>query len=150
MARLLKYYALMLLVGALFGNAPAWAKRKVNASMLGSSAVGKTTLLRQLKGSAFTPVGIATIGFDFFKYTTVIDLDDYEFMILDTPGLMRFRSAIPNIVKSHLDLVILVFDVSDRHTFEELDFFKGLAHSMRPQAPVLIVGNQIDSSSREV
>lgn len=121
--------------------------------VLGSSNVGKTSLIQRYRTDTFSPTHISTMGVACeFVSLTVGDVV-IKIRISDTAGQDRFRS----IAESHLPTakgILILFDVTDAESFAHV---AELAASVREKAPrvyaqglVLLVGNKVDRTSRRV
>ena len=119
--------------------------------VIGSSGVGKTAILKRLVDNVFTGESQSTIGVEFI--TTSIDVDgtSVKLQIWDTAGQERFRSIAKAYFRSAIG-VILVFDLSDRKSFEDLNQWLSDVHTLcDPNAVVTLIGNKSDLvSSRTV
>ena len=121
-----------------------------NVVIIGSSGVGKTAILKRLFEDTFSTDDPPTIGVDY--YYTMIDVDGQQvkFDIYDTAGQKRFRSIIPNYLRIAVG-VILVFDLTDRETFDDITMWLNEAHNCcDPKAAMLLIGNKSDLSTNRV
>ncbi|KAF9945587.1 hypothetical protein BGZ65_010588 [Modicella reniformis] len=120
--------------------------------LIGSSGTGKSSLLtRFVDGVFLAPDEIsATIGVDI----KVIDVEGkkYKLTIWDTAGQERFRTLTSSYYRGAQG-VILVYDVSNRDSFNDLQtWFNELdTYCSSKEVVRMIVGNKVDKeSSREV
>jgi small GTP-binding protein len=112
--------------------------------VIGSSGVGKTAILKRLVDDVFTAESQTTIGVEFLA--TDIDLDGVtiKLQIWDTAGQERFRSIAKAYFRSAVG-VILVFDLADRRSFDDLNRWLSDVHSLcDPNAEVTLIGNKSD------
>ena len=88
--------------------------------ILGSSKVGKTSIIHRYFKNEYNEENISTIGIDhnnrFYKFWESKIRIDY----IDTAGQEVFRAIAANYLKK-ADGVILVFDITQRDTFELVD-----------------------------
>ncbi|KAJ3381335.1 Ras- protein Rab-18-B [Lobulomyces angularis] len=122
--------------------------------MIGDSGTGKSSLLLRFTDDKYLPQDQtkSTIGVDFKLKILTINGKNYKLTIWDTAGQERFRTLTSSYYKGAQG-VILVYDVSNRTSFENLQFwFSELEAYSSPQNPVvkMIVGNKIDVENREV
>ncbi|CAL1281530.1 unnamed protein product [Larinioides sclopetarius] len=92
--------------------------RRFTVVILGDSWVGKTSLLEQFinkEYNEFQPI----IFFNLFETKTIINDDEIDLFLWDTPGLDRFSRAVRSYSK-RADGVVLVYDVTRFDTFTEL------------------------------
>lgn len=89
------------------------------------------------------------------RYTKVFQLSDGTFincMILDTAGQERFDSLNLSYYRK-ADAVLLVYDVSQKSTFEKIKKFyvENIKDNCNEDIPILLLGNKIDKKNeREV
>ena len=95
---------------------------KCKLILVGEAGVGKTCLIKQYLEKSFDSEEIPTIASqEVFKEIT-INNQILKLTIWDTCGQEKFRSINKIFMKSS-DIVILVYDITDRKSFEELDFW---------------------------
>lgn len=85
--------------------------------IVGNTGVGKSCLLIRFADGQFYDNYLATIGVDFkFK---ILPVDDklVKYQIWDTAGQERFRTITSAYYKGSHG-VLLVFDLTDKHSFE--------------------------------
>ena len=88
--------------------------------ILGEPGVGKTSIISRYVTNQFSPVVISTTGASYS--TKILKIDDensIKFQIWDTAGQERFRS-LAKIFYQNAVAVILVYDITVRETFEQL------------------------------
>ncbi|CAG8506106.1 11281_t:CDS:2 [Acaulospora colombiana] len=121
--------------------------------LIGNSNVGKSSLLLRFTDDTFLPHDevSATIGVDFKVQDMVIDDKKYKLTIWDTAGQERFRTLTSSYYRGAQG-VILVYDVSNRETFKELDnWFNELnTYCSNKNVVKMIVGNKIDKERERV
>jgi small GTP-binding protein len=112
--------------------------------VIGSSGVGKTALLKRLVDDVFTGESQSTIGVEFLTATVRVDNATIKLQIWDTAGQERFRSIAKAYFRSAIG-VMLVFDLADRKSFEDLNQWLADVHSLcDPNAVVTLIGNKSD------
>ena len=116
--------------------------------VIGSSGVGKTAILKRLVDDVFTGESQSTIGVEFIATTIDVDGNSVKLQIWDTAGQERFRSIAKAYFRSAVG-VILVFDLTDRKSFEDLNQWLNDVHSLcDPNAVVTLIGNKSDLNSQ--
>ena len=115
--------------------------------LIGSSNVGKTSIIKQLTSQEFNDNFISTIGVHFYTKNLIIDDKKIEFLIWDTAGLEKFKSVTKNYYKTS-NVCIIVFDVTDKQSFEDvfewLNFYKENCNENNNK--IFLFGNKIDKN----
>ena len=115
----------------------------------GDIAVGKTSIISVLMGQKFTAEYEASIGVDFFSKTVKYKGKIIKLQIWDSAGQEKFRSLIPNYIRGS-SLVFIVYDVSNRKSFENLNQWINFVNNIE-NSNIVIIGNKNDlKDSREV
>jgi small GTP-binding protein len=116
---------------------------RYKVAIAGNGAVGKTTLLRRYATGKFQESHIMTIGVDF--QTIEIDLkgQPIKLTVWDLAGQERFAPFRDDFYKG-ARAVGLVFDVSDRQSFDDLPHWLQEAHGVVPDAYIVVNGNKRD------
>jgi small GTP-binding protein len=112
--------------------------------LLGSSGVGKSSIVQRLVLGTFKQDARMTCGADFHSYSSTVGDETVKLQIWDTAGQERFR-AISKAYFRNAVAAVLVFDISDPETFESLaGWLTDFEHLAAPNAFVLLVANKID------
>lgn len=94
----------------------------VKCLLIGSSGVGKSSILERYANNNFYSYFITTIGVDYKFKNVIIDNYNVKLQLWDTASQERFRCITGNYYRnSHI--IILCFDITDRHSFEDLNFW---------------------------
>ncbi len=111
--------------------------------IVGDGGVGKTTLLRRYATGKFQESRIMTIGVDF--QTIEIDLDGQpiKLTVWDLAGQDRFAPFRDSFYKG-ARAIALVFDVTDRESFDDLPHWLQEAQRVVPNAYVVVNANKTD------
>lgn len=119
--------------------------------VIGSSGVGKTALLTRLVDHTFTGESQSTIGVEFIATEINVDGSAVKLQIWDTAGQERFRAIAKAYFRSAIG-VILVFDLTDRKSFDDLNQWLSDVHAhCDPNAVVTLIGNKSDlEQSRKI
>ena len=116
--------------------------------IIGSSGVGKTAILKRLVEGNFSEESQSTIGVEFDSTMITIDDRRVKLQIWDTAGQERFRSIAKAYYRNAVG-VILVFDITERKSFDDLTTWLNDVHSLCDQnAVVILIGNKADLSNR--
>jgi small GTP-binding protein len=122
----------------------AIARKTFKFIVIGSSGVGKTAILKRLVDDIFTTDSQSTIGVEFLATTIDVEGTQVKLQIWDTAGQERFRAIAKAYFRSAIG-VILVFDLSDRKSFDELNQWLVDIHALcDPNAIVTLIGNKLD------
>lgn len=112
--------------------------------ILGESKVGKSSILNQFTEKAFTENLPPTLGIDYKIKKLDIDGTDVKLQIWDTAGQERFRSITESFYRG-CHGVLLVFDLTDRDTFEKVKAWIMSIHEKAGKNVVIcLVGNKLD------
>ena len=119
--------------------------------IVGDSGCGKSCILLQYTNENFEPVHDLTIGVEFG--TKVITIPDstqptsVKLQIWDTAGQESFRSITRSYYRNSA-VAIVVFDITRRHTFEQIEKWLTDITDLNKSMTILIVGNKIDLHHR--
>ncbi|MHA1770129.1 MAG: GTP-binding protein [Candidatus Thorarchaeota archaeon] len=124
--------------------------------IIGEGAVGKTTLVNRYVTGSFERDYKTTIGSQFAVKLTHIFPPESEYAVgikiqaWDVAGQARF-AAVRKMYYSGAAGVILVFDVTRRRSFTELEkWVQEADESIGSRVPMVVVGNKIDLPDRMV
>ena len=116
--------------------------------VIGSSGVGKTSILKRLIDDQFSPDNVSTIGVEYMSTVVEIDGQAVKLQIWDTAGQEKFRSIAKSYFR-HAVGVVLVYDITDRKSFDDLSLWLNDVHSLcDPNASIIMIGNKLDISSQ--
>lgn len=118
--------------------------------LVGDSGVGKSCLLVRFVEDKFSPSFITTIGIDFKIKTVDISGKKIKLQLWDTAGQERFRTITTAYYRGAMG-IILVYDVTDERTFENIrQWFSTVNQHANEEAQLLLVGNKKDMDARAV
>ena len=92
---------------------------KCQLLIIGNSIVGKTSILKKYTSKQFNENYLATVGLDFFTKDETIDNKIIRIKIWDTAGQERYK-AITKCFFQRAQGIIIVFDVTDKKSFDDL------------------------------
>ena len=120
-------------------------KRKViRITMLGDSAVGKTSLISRFLTQNFDENYLTTIGKDKLEKKVIMnDGNEIKLIIWDTAGQERFHSIATSTIKGSQGIV-LTFDLTKRSSFNSLEGWLNDIKENSNEVPVVIFGNKCD------
>lgn len=112
--------------------------------LIGDSGVGKTCLLARYRKDEFNLETKHTIGVEFATKELEIKGRMVKAQIWDTAGQERYRAITKAYYRGALG-ALLVYDVTDRETFESLKRWLSEVHgNADPNIKLMLVGNKSD------
>lgn len=120
--------------------------------VVGDSGVGKSCTVLRWADDTYTEQQISTIGVDFKIRKLDMNGKKIKTQVWDTAGQERFRQITQTIGSRGADIAILVFDLTDRKSFENIRaWYEKLERSSREDQPFILVANKADLvSERQV
>ena len=121
----------------------------IKIGLLGDTNVGKTAICNSFLGIEFSQDMIITIGHDKLEKKVKVNNDEeIKLIYYDTAGVKNMRAISLKAVKN-VQGIILVFDLGNRETFDNLDnWFKDIKDNLN--APIIILfGNKADLNKWE-
>ena len=126
------------------GHGAGYFDVKYKIMVLGESKVDKTQLIKRYTKDQFGGVYLTTVGMDFQDKIIEIEDKKIRLQIWDTAGQERFRNVTKSYFQSSQGLV-LVYDITDRESFEKLNFWVDNIKNFAPEnAKFILVGNKCD------
>lgn len=122
-----------------------FSMKNFNISLIGDSAVGKTTIANILcNNSEFNEEYIPTVGASMLKVPYQDGENLIWFYIWDTAGMEAYRSLAP-VYYRNSSAALIVYDISKRETFNNIeDWYNLYSNTVGPDLPVIFIGNKID------
>lgn len=112
-------------------------------SLCGEPGVGKTSIaLRQAQGS-FPLSHHPTLGANFLIWDTMLEGKAIRLIIGDSGSQERFVPVLPTYFQGSI-VAALVYDITNRDSFEKLDYWKSLLFESVGKIPFIVVGNKTD------
>ncbi|CAO1625737.1 unnamed protein product [Parajaminaea phylloscopi] len=132
---------------------PATPVPTLKILLIGSSSVGKSSLLLRFTEDEFLPADetSATIGIDYKLKSIVVAGKKFKLSIWDTAGQERFRTLTSSYYRGAQG-VIVVYDVTSRASFDALPaWFNELeTFATTPDVVKCVVGNKVDKDFSRV
>lgn len=111
--------------------------------VLGSTAVGKTSIICRIIEGTFNPTTPPTTGAGYFVYKPS-NFGGKEIQIWDTAGMERYRSMNTVYYRDALG-AILTFDLTSSESFNDLDsWLEDLINATKNKPFIILVGNKSD------
>ena len=122
---------------------------EVKTIFLGESGVGKTNLIRAAIDEAFDENTQTTNLTSSFEKSVKLDNKYYSLKLWDTIGQEKFRTMTKIFYKG-AKIVIFVYDITKKKTFEELEYWVNEVKSSLGEEPICaLVGNKCDLVEEE-
>ena len=118
-------------------------ERNYKISLCGDPGVGKTSIAMRQAQDSFPEFHQPTLGSNFFIWNTQIDAQDIRLIIADSGSQERFYSILPKYFQGSFAAAI-VYDITDKESFERLDFWIEKLKDGVGDIPFIIVGNKVD------
>jgi small GTP-binding protein len=119
-------------------------KHSFKIIVIGMSGVGKTCLLKRFVYGRWTGDEVPTIGAEYLSAIEEIDGQRIRLQIWDTAGQEKFRSIARNYFR-HAVGAILVYDITDRRSFDDLNNWLTEVHELcDPNVTLTLIGNKVD------
>ena len=121
----------------------------IKVILLGEAGAGKTNLINACCNVQFNPNSSSNLTASFSEKKIEINKTQYNLKIWDTAGQEKFRSLNTLFIKDS-QICILVYDITNRASFEELNFWKKQVTDLLGDKPLIaVVGNKIDLYENE-
>ena len=130
----------------------AFEKRNpVKLILLGDSAVGKSKLVERFLMQRYVPIQMSTFALTMFQYDFIKEEtgEEIDVDVWDTAGQERFASMHPAYYHEAA-CCILVFDVTRKATYKNLDKWLSELRSFREHIPCIVACNKIDTDAEVV
>lgn len=111
--------------------------------LLGESSVGKSSILFRYTDKTFSPSFQATIGVDFRITTLALQEKILKLQLWDTAGQDRYRNIVSSYYRGTSGL-ILVYDITNRNSFTNLDYWLNQCSYPQLNCAKLLIGNKSD------
>jgi len=129
---------------------PIPSKKPISIIVIGNSDVGKTCLIQKFCTSKYYDnANINTIGAEMSQKLLRINKQDVKMNICDTSGQERFANLAPVFYRGAQG-VLLVYSISDRKSFENIQFWMNQIHDMAPKnIRKVLVASKYDLEGQE-
>ena len=113
--------------------------------IFGDSSVGKTNFIFRFIDGTFNKIYQPTIGIDYKSIIKVLPKSKQKVKIQfwDTAGQERYKS-LNKIYFQRVQGIILMYDITKRESFENLDSWRNLIFDNVDNIPVALIGNKLD------
>ena len=108
--------------------------------IFGDGGVGKTSLINYYLNNTFEQKYISTSNINI--------LQNDEYIFYDFPGQEKYSSHDINL--SDIDICIIMYDVTNKISYKNIQFWKLKVQNLCGNIPTIIVGNKIDSDYKSI
>ena len=123
--------------------------KEIKTILVGMSGTGKTNIINVLTGHGFDTNKCSTTTCSFVDKYMEVKQKKYRLEIWDTAGQEQFRS-LTNIFIKDSKIVIFVYDITNKESFEEVDFWVNSVKEILGDNPVFgLAGNKKDLFTKE-
>ena len=118
--------------------------------IIGDSGVGKSNFLFKFIENKFSPLHVATVGFDYKSKVCILPQSKkkVKLQIWDTAGQEKYMSINKNLFQ-RVQGIILMYDLTKRDTFERLNIWLNIIKQMTCEIPIVLVANKLDEENNE-
>lgn len=118
--------------------------------IIGNSSVGKSNILLRYTDNIFNDSFLPTIGVDFKIKNITVNNQRIKLNIWDTAGQERFKTITSTYYKGSHG-IILVYDVTDRESFNNINNWVGeVKKNAGTSVVMLLIGNKCDLETERV
>ena len=112
--------------------------------VIGSTGVGKTSIVKRFVDNLFDKNQETTIGVEFGSKKFTVSGQQVKLQLWDTAGQETFLSVTKSYYKSSA-AVLLVYDITNRNSFDDLtEWMERLEENANSDITVCIIGNKTD------
>lgn len=121
---------------------------RVKVVLTGNTGVGKSSILHRFYQDSVLKA-YPTIGASFMRKAETRDGRTVDIELWDTAGQERYKS-LSSFYFRNVSYCILVFDVTNYHSFTQMNQWKVMCDNVNPEVTYLLVGNKIDLGSKSI
>jgi small GTP-binding protein len=116
----------------------------IKVILVGDSGTGKTQLITVAAGFEFNSTSLTTTSCSYVQIKLQKNKKEYKINLWDTIGQEKYRSLTKIFLKDS-KIVIFVYDITNRATFESLKYWKKIIDDVLGSTPLFgVVGNKND------
>ena len=124
-------------------------EEEIKTILVGMSGTGKTNIINALTNQKFDSNRISTMTSTFIDRYFIRNGKKYRLEIWDTAGQEKFRSLTKIFIKDS-KIVIFVYDITTKESFEEVDFWVQTVKEILGDSPTFgLAGNKKDLYDKE-
>ena len=119
-------------------------EKDIKMILVGMTGTGKTNLINAITGQKFDKNEMSTITASFLEKKITVKDKEYHLSIWDTAGQEKYR-ALTKIFIKDAKIVIFVYSIINRKSFEEIDYWTKTVKDILGDKPVFgLAGNKKD------
>ena len=119
-------------------------ENSIKVILIGMSGTGKTNIIKALMDNPFQEESQSTLSSSFVAKNITIEKKTYQIELWDTAGQEKYRS-LTKIFIVFSKIVIFVYDITQRKSFEDLDFWVETVKESLGDSPIYaLFGNKKD------
>ena len=116
----------------------------IKVILVGDSGTGKTQLITVAAGFEFNTTSLTTTSCSYVQIKLQKNKKEYKINLWDTIGQEKYRSLTKIFLKDS-KIVIFVYDITNRATFDSLKYWKKIIDDVLGPTPLFgVVGNKND------
>ena len=124
-------------------------KTSLKCIVVGASGAGKTALTKRLIDNKFEKYTQPTLSVDFKSKEVNINGRNVVLNIYDTAGQEKYSSITQSYLRG-ADCALVVFDLTDKHSFDDAPKWIKSVKTLSPFASFILVGNKCDLANERV
>ena len=113
-------------------------------SIIGDGSVGKSTIIAAFRAEGFVAVYKQTVGCDFYERQLKLRGETHVSLRVWDIGGQSIHSKNLNKYLSHSGAILLIYDVTNRESFANLDDWLSQARSCASTEQIYLLGNKVD------
>ena len=113
-------------------------------SIIGDGSVGKSTIIAAFRAEGFHAVYKQTIGCDFYEKQLKLRGESYVSLKVWDIGGQSIHSKNLNTYLQHSSAILLIYDVTNRESFANLDDWLAQARKCSKTQNIYLLGNKVD------
>lgn len=122
----------------------------IKTIIVGDSSVGKSNILTKFVDDEFNVNNTTTVGVDYKVVRVDHGQKTVKLLLWDTAGQERFNAIVKTFYKD-AQVVILVFDLTNRASFDNIEFWLNQVKCEKIDDLIyILVGNKVDIESKRV
>jgi len=128
------------------------ADRVIKIVCVGDSGTGKSSIVQTFVHKEDVDIDNlqATVGVDFVNKRVTVGSKRIKMTIWDTAGQERYKSLVRSYYRG-AEVLVVVYDITDEKTFENIDFWiKEASDCMNNKPVIVLVGNKTDLEEERV
>ena len=121
----------------------------IKVILVGDAGTGKTNLIGVATGQEFNAVNLSTTTCSYMRIVIKINNIEYKVNLWDTIGQEKYK-ALTKIFFKNSKIVLFVYDITSRKSFESLRSWKQIIDEILGNVPIIgVVANKCDLYLKE-